>query len=459
MNINPIILRYKMSLLRPRQMVVHVFAYVVILFVIACINGILSQNDVFSDSQQLYKALYAQFLAFFALLSLVWAPHKSSEFVWDEEKDHSYDFFRLLPMSAASKAIGILVGRNVVTMTMSLVTFVLALVFGFLAHVSALVQFQLTFMMVAVSIFFCLLGLLSTLRPPRRKRRTGALALIVVCCLFLPWLFQLCILVVKNSLETDVCVPFYGFSVPVLLLVAYLALYFALWTWFGVCRLLNDETQPLFTYGGSLGFTLGLLLLLIGFIAEQAAAHPHTALTMYLSASTTILCSMAFSFKRPVDYVVERVHDKKNVAILRHSLPAKGLTLLVLWIAVTFLGCTPLNMMPTKPLFDNMLTVGGFYFVLCLMIDVHTVYRKSNERITLLMNVCGFLYLAGPVLVSYVLPRTSSVVYSMPLFVTTISSFHSYYSHSDYLGVWTYNSVIATFFVVMLVRKYREFAR
>src|SRR5512146_2960051 len=95
---NPLIRRYRFSLLRPSNLWIYLVIYASVIMLLLFINGLaVSATGEVVLSDKLYRALYAQFLMIQAIILWGWATFNSASALRDEHLNKTYDFFRLLP--------------------------------------------------------------------------------------------------------------------------------------------------------------------------------------------------------------------------------------------------------------------------------------------------------------------------------------------------------------------------
>ena len=148
---NPLIERYRYSQLRPRQLWVFLAVYLVVIGLILLINAsIYKYQDAFHDWTEFFRALYYQFLILQVVILWIWSGYNTGTAIKEELLQKSYDFFRMLPMSAKDKVVGIIVGKNLVPLLLAMVNVVFLFVFGVIGDVNAILREQ--FLLVLISI-------------------------------------------------------------------------------------------------------------------------------------------------------------------------------------------------------------------------------------------------------------------------------------------------------------------
>ena len=134
---NPLIRRYRYSLMRPRQLWIHLTIHVSIIILLLYINYIAYEyQGIYENTTKLFLSICYQFLILQLIILWIWGAINSGSAITKEITGNSYDFFRMLPISAGKKTIGILVGKNLIIMLLAIIDFILIIVFGKLGHES-----------------------------------------------------------------------------------------------------------------------------------------------------------------------------------------------------------------------------------------------------------------------------------------------------------------------------------
>ena len=125
--------------MRPRQFWIYMTIYISTLLMIFLINYSGYKNEVmYSTAADLFKSLYYQFLVLQIIVLWIWGSFNSGSAIRDEVFDKTYDFFRMLPLSARLKAAGIMVGKNLIVILLGVCNFVLLVVFGIAGNLNFL---------------------------------------------------------------------------------------------------------------------------------------------------------------------------------------------------------------------------------------------------------------------------------------------------------------------------------
>ncbi len=268
---NPLIERFRYSLMRPRQFWIYVgiYATVAILMLLITFSAFMEHSGL--DFDGFSSSLFTQFAMFQILILWIWASVNVGSAIRDEIRDKSYDFFKLLPLPPWKKAVGILIGKNLVAHLLGIITFVFIVPCALAASISPGSVLELIFLIVTFSLFFNLVALLATTQRRQATRHRSSSALVIVFFGF--FAIGPFISVVAALLDTDgiqrFTIPFFIWETRGLLLLGCLALYFSAWLFKGVCRQFRFENAPLFTVGGVTGFVCVMLVLLLGLFAPH----------------------------------------------------------------------------------------------------------------------------------------------------------------------------------------------
>ena len=91
--------------MRPRQLWIYITIYVSVVVLLLYINytGYKYQEMYNNNTEKLSISLCYQFLILQALLLWIWGAYNSGSAITNEIRGNSYDFFRMLPLSAGKK--------------------------------------------------------------------------------------------------------------------------------------------------------------------------------------------------------------------------------------------------------------------------------------------------------------------------------------------------------------------
>jgi len=150
---NPLIQRYRYSVLRPSHLLIYITIYISVVMLLLFINyTIYKYQDTFCTQQDLCKGIYYQFLAFQIVVLWFWGAFSSSSAIKEEITGKTYDFFRMLPLTAQQKAIGILFGKNLVVLLLGAISCAFLIFFGSMGGLSANLQIQTFLVLLSITI-------------------------------------------------------------------------------------------------------------------------------------------------------------------------------------------------------------------------------------------------------------------------------------------------------------------
>ncbi len=262
--------RYRYSLMRPRQLWIYITIYIAIISLILFINYTAYQyQEWFGNQTRFFKGVCYQFLIMQVVFLCLLAVSNSGSAIRDEITGKSYDFFRILPISAGKKAVGILIGKNLVLLLLSGVNFLLLIIFGILGQVSGVFLGQSFLALLSVALLANSLALLSSIKPVSTKKKNQIAIFIVLCFFFVLFIIRPAIKAfTKISKLENITEKFYTIELPVLTLISLVALYFSCWAIKGILRRFTREDEPLFTKMGAYLFMLGFEFVLFGLFYE-----------------------------------------------------------------------------------------------------------------------------------------------------------------------------------------------
>jgi hypothetical protein len=420
---NPLIRRYRFSLLRPSNLWIYLAIYVSVVILLLFINGMsvwVSEQMVLSDV--LYRRLYTQFLVVEAIILWVWATFNSGAALRDEHLNKTYDFFRLLPLSAVQKVCGILLGRNLLALLFAAISFVPLILFGSLAGLNPSLQGQIVLLLLSVALFSNAVILLSSAVQTRWKAQTRPAVWILLAVLFAPFfLSPLFVLFGSLSREEAVAghaIPFYGVEVPAILLVALLALYAGLWCILGIVRKFRLEDEPLFSRIAALLFLSGYEVIAIGLFLPHLPDPRNVAYPLWLLVSLVPVVLIPLGSLRTFNSYLEFsgsspfASRSPLAALLTRSNIALGFGLFVVWAVFSaFMAVVNQTGLP-RFLLDGV-SLFSFCCVLFLLLELHVVYVPVYSKIGLFLGFLALMYLGLPLILSLVLRTSRLYFYSL----------------------------------------------
>jgi hypothetical protein len=457
---NPLISRYRLSAMRPRQFLVHLATYAIVTALIFLINGaMLSERNGYETFREMAHSLYFQFFIFQAVILWFWAGHNAYSAIRDEVTDHSYDFFRLLPLSARDKTVGILVGKNLAALLFAGLNFVFLLASGYAGRVPFGLQCQILLLLATSSVLFSSASLLSSLCTVQKDRRrmtglTFVVALLLAVWSGLGWIVRLASATAHDAWT----ISFFAASVPGALLLSAVTLYLGAWALLGVVRKFDHERETLFTPSGALRFCAGYQVLVLGFFWAPLQPVPHAELSLcWAFGFAPLLMLLSASLRSHAAYMEScgQIMSAGRTAgrfLAQKSNLTLGFALYALW-AVAALGESALTGHVAAA--DALGFLGVFFtayaFVL-LLIELHVLYSPSIPRIKILLGVVLLLYVALPPIFAGIFKANHLFLYSPLVYFFSWQSDNAIGAHR----ICAANLLLCAWPAYLVQKKYRE---
>ena len=466
---NPIFLRYARTQFRSRNLWSSLAIYGAAVLVIALVS--LAPCE-FTSSYSIHEAARRAFRLLLVLecfILLLWAPYRSGATLRNEIAARSYDFFRMLPLSARDKTLGIVVGRNLLPILLALVT-ILPLTFA--AHVAGLSLVflaELLAAVVALSALFCLAMLMVSTGLSERRLGIGSIDVLLVAPLMaMLWMLGVGFMAVAqiamhlpNAMQhARHNLPFFTIPMPDLLLTALLALVATAWAYCGALRRFTKEREPLYSTGGLIGLMATWLVCVLGFYwpnIQVGTLHPLGI--MWCVASLPLFMLPIGAMRDRDDYIEETRRTKTSLLrLIVRSNPAILLPTLMLWLAfIAATSCAAPEL--HRVLVYTAVNVASSWLFLVFLLEIHVLYGGTNDRLSALIGVAALLFLVLPPAIAMLLKDTAlaSLVSCF-----SILGFWLHYS-DDVLStgncVWPtvyYNLFLCGLALLPILRRYRQ---
>lgn len=415
---NPLIQRYRFSLLRPKQVGIYGFLYAAIVALIILLN-----YTVFTTFKPLipalekmpfnvYQVVYYQFLGLQVVILWFWASYNSGSAVTVEILRKSYIFFKLLPISALQKAFGVLLGSNLLAYALGILNFIPLLVLAVLGQMNAVLVGYSWITVLAVACFLNTLTLLLSINPDAKKhRRLGTLILVVLAVWGLMFAMGMLFSTNRSVQEIQLLrVKFFQWELPGFPVFSALLLYFTAWMLWGIVRKFRDDRAPLFSTIGSLGFVVGWEIITTGlfwsFLHLQSSFYGHRVLCfwglIFVNVSTLRDAGMYFETAHKLQSRSSAL-GMNLFRLLRQSTLVWGICLFLVWIGFFF----GLSGKPALSFPDNLyalLNLFGFYLLFMMLLELFVLYRHLHLNLK--------VFLIGLAIVSLFLPLSLSKLLS-----------------------------------------------
>lgn len=414
---NPLIRRYHCSSFRLSHLWVYATIYFVVTVLLLFIN--IAGSDWARDATvggAFFRSLYHQFLIMEIGVLWVWSALNSRAALNDEVANKTYDFFYLLPLSALQKLMGILIGKNLVTLLLAGVTLVPLTLFALFADISLAGQVDVLLVLFSVALCTNAVALLSSAISPRQQRKTSTGVWILFALLIGPAFLGPLLMGLHEIAPAPekgiVRIAFYSAEIPIPLVVSALALYFDLWSVLGILRKFTNDGVPLFSRAGALLFLLGYEVVVFGFFFSHLPDGAASLSFVWLIVSLLPVMLLPVGSANDYAYYLEACgraaaspgSSGKTMAwrFAWYSNLTLGLLLFVLWSVFYVVTAVICKVSPGTFLPDALVLASAYLF-LQLLLEVYVMYRPAYGKIGILLAFVLLLYLFLPVILSLTL--------------------------------------------------------
>ncbi|UCG57694.1 MAG: hypothetical protein JSU70_22870 [Phycisphaerales bacterium] len=464
---NPLIRRYRYSMLRASSFWIYLTIYASVVILLLFINS--TSRHIIGDSltdEEYYRGIVSQFLVIQAIILWVWAALNSRSALRDEVANKTYDFFRLLPLSALQKAFGILLGKNLLALLFATVTFVPIIIFGFLAGMSVAFQAQVIFLLLSIAVFINSLALLSSSTAPRKQNKTSIVVWILLLILVGPCLLPALGLpfsaVSRIYRAEGYLVKFFTIELPILLLIALIGVYFGFWNILGIVRNFTREREPLFSRKAAFAFLFGYGLIAVGLLVPHLSDHEAALYCLWLVWLVPLVLIPATSVSHFDSYLEccglrrlssDSLEKGMTATLLRHSNLTLAIGLLAAWAVASALVGPVSQIGPSRYLAD-ILVICSFYLFLVLLLELGVVYIPVYKKIALLLGFLAVLHLLLPLILSFALKLPALRLYSLFGFFSHIISASATESPATRLSIIIVNMLLCAGPVLLIWKRY-----
>ncbi|MBL7075847.1 MAG: hypothetical protein ISS31_00105 [Kiritimatiellae bacterium] len=459
---NPLIERFRYSLMRPRQFGIYVGIYVTIaaLMFLITLAAYSEANGV--DIDGMCGSLFAQFATLQILVLWVWTSINVGSAIRDERRDKSYDFFKLLPLPPWKKAVGIVVGKNLVAYLLGGITFVLIVPSGLLASIPARVLGELIFLILSIGVVINLLALLASVaqRPSEHQRTTSPIVTVFLGFMLIGPFISIVASLIDTDKIKDFTIPFMAWETRGLVLIGAIALYLGVWAFKGVCRQFRIEQAPLFTAGGAIGFVCGALLILLGLFmphVKDASAEAFCITFWGLALGLSTLVGVgAF---RPFNSYIEELAAEPAAprGLTGFTLKKSNLRVVFVTLILALVAGIPCGLVCGISFAQVSLwtfTLALFALFYALLFELVQVYRPVTPKIHILLIFIGLLHAILPLILAGVFDSSDFAVGS------PLGYFGVLYDSTEREGnsmnwTWVLNLILCVITFAMIARRYR----
>jgi len=452
--------------MRPRQLWIYITIYIAVIALIIFVNYTAYQyQEWFGNQTRFFKVLYYQFLVFQVIVLCILAMINSSSAIKDEVNGKSYDFFRMLPISAGKKAAGILVGKNLVVLLLAGVNFLLLIILGMLGRMEGILLGHYFLAVISVAVLTNSVALLSSINPAKAKKKNNIVLFIVLGFIFAPFVISsIGIAIRRINIFENVTEKFYTIELPVLILISLVALYFSCWAIKGILRRFTREDEPLFTRMGAYIFMLGFEFVLFGLFYEHLneGARKTNYLYWLISLLPVLLVPIwsLRSFERYLEHsglIQSKTAGNKNLVsdFLLYSNLLPVLVLFAMWVA----GAVVTALMTKQELLYNLyyiVILFSFFLFLMLLLELYVVYKPVSDKIGLLLSFIAIVYLLLPLIISGVIKNDEFYLFSLLGFYSHIWFYKSAASILTQTGILLVNVALCIAPIMLIWTRYKN---
>lgn len=462
---NPLIQRYRYSTLRPKQFWIYVTIYISIILLIVFINySSYKYQTFFKDITEFYESLYYQFLTFQVIILFIWSAYNSGSAIKEEILNKSFDFFRMLPLPAYKKALGILIGKNLVVLLFGAINLVLLIYFGLAGEININLQGQVLLILISITILANSTSLLSSINPAKKSKSSGIVLILLAVFFLVPMMINA--VVALSSVDELERYPVYFFKIkiPILLLISLIALYLSCWVFKGILRRFTHEQEPLLTRKGALLFLLGYIFIVVGlYYAYIPEERPELIYSYWLITLIPILLIPLGSLRNLDKYIEysrfiqSQPNSRKTglVPIVMYSNLALAIALFVIWTASS-IGTTFFAEYAAMKLGSNLYNIFILltcYLFLVLLLELYVVYKPASNKIGLLLGFIAVLYVILPLILSAIFESDIIYFYSPAGFIASLFN-DSNFNISIKTSFWLMNALFCVFPALLIWKRY-----
>ena len=459
---NPLIQRYRYSLLRPRQFGLHQIIYFGVVGLIILINSLIFLNSKASRID-LFKSIFYQIFVFEVFILWLWTSSNSSSAIQHELHGKTYDFFKLMPLSAVSKAVGILVGANLVALLFTAYNIFLLVLFGFLGQVDFRLQANIFLAVLSIALVLNALSPLGSLRSENRHDRTSVGGFIVLMLLLTPALIGGGASLLESGAASH-SMRFYFLHIPTAVMIALISLYFFCWSFAGILRKFRCERRPLFTYPGALWFMAGFSIVVAGFLWAYLRNPGMRGLYSFWSLTFIPHILIPFGAAKNYDMYLEGLRlskydgSSRNLTwwFLKNSNLFLWLSLFVVWTLFS-IGIALKSGEWPLPFMSSILLLFSFVSFFAVLLELHMLYQFVYTKVKWLLGFIALTYVLLPLILGAALTNVGLLQYSpVGYFIQLFDQAAAHGSMGHATGVLMLNSVLCGICFCFIWKKYSE---
>lgn len=462
---NPLIQRYRYSTLRPKQFWIYVTIYISIILLIVFINySGYKYQTFFKDITKFYESLYYQFLTFQVIILFIWGAYNSGSAIKEEILNKSFDFFRMLPLPAHKKALGILIGKNLVVLLFGAINLVLLIYFGLAGAININLQGQILLILISITILANSTSLLSSINPAKKSKSSGIVLILLAVFFFVPMMINAVVALSSVDELEHYQVYFFKIKIPILLVISLTALYLSCWVFKGILRRFTHEQEPLFTRKGALLFLLGYIFIVVGLYYTYIPKEESGLIYSYWLVTLIPVLLIPLGSLRNLDKYIEYsrfIQNQPNsrktgfVPVVMYSNLALAIALFAIWTASS-IGTTFFAEYAAMKLGANLYNIFILltcYLFLVLLLELYVVYKPASNKIGLLLGFIAVLYVILPLILSAIFESDIIYFYSPAGFIVSLFD-DSNFNITIKTSFWLMNALFCVFPASLIWKRY-----
>ncbi len=461
---NPLIRRYRFSLTRPRQLWIYLIVYISVVALIIYLNYAAYQyREIYKTSIKFFSALCNQFLVLQVFLLWFLSAYNSGSAIINEISGNSYDFFRMLPLSAGKKTTGIIIGKNLIVLLFAAIDFILIFIFAILGQANLSSLLQTIALLLSIALLLNTISLLSSIKPTVKKKQSSIVLLILLFFFISPF-FSLLSYISDTDLPISVNSYFYGFELPAKILAGIIAIYFSGWCIAGILRKFNKEDEPLFSRKGAYLFMVLFEFIIFGlmykYLTETEGENARVLnYSFWLITLLPVLAVPSWSLRSFDAYfehigLFQKKPNSKNpmLHMLLYSNLFLGLIIFIIW-ALCAAGTTQITNLELSDGIYKIFVLFSCYLFLLLLLELFVVYKPTSGKMGMLITFIAAIYILLPMILSGILQ--SKILFQLSPIGLILSLFPRSYEQTSVSGfILVINSVLCILPALLIIKRY-----
>jgi len=451
---NPLIDRYRYSLMRPSVVYVYLAIYLCLMTVIVLIG--LADVHFSGDFGRFFRGMFIAGLVIELILLWGWASYNSGSVIREEIAEKSYSFFRLLPLSACQKTTGILVGKNLAVFILAVFNTLFVAAFGILASIDLNLQIQIYLLIICVMLFGSSFALLASFGTPKKKIKSNPGVMMLIFAVFaMGPLIGGVIESVESGRLQNFLLSFYTAKAPVLIISSLIAAYFSCWALKGIFRRFDREREPLFTRWGSILFLAGYIFIALGLFFPKLGDDEF--FNGYLIATLAAIALLPIWSMRSYEDYLEKCgtlngsgNSLSSGRVFRQSNLLHYAAFFAIW-AIVSIGTAEYFLQETARWAIYAGVMLTFYAVFVLLLELYVVYKPKSEKIGVMVAFLVGLIVVLPLIFAGVLENDAIILFSPAGFAIGFAESDNYVLWAIAAGL---NILITTVLAALIYPQY-----